>query len=144
MEAWENLKVVGKKIRVPNSTYEFLLFLFKDILIKTFPKYVHFNFDSIRLMVVGFKRTNKILHCIKYMRQIFFVFFQISKGIAHVLIWKLIPFHVKHKKIKVVEDVDVFIFSHSNDTYYKEIITIEYWHSIVQRDHIKQNKNTYR
>ena len=76
MEAWENLEVISKKhidLRVPNFIHVFLLFLFENILIKAFSKYVHFNLDFVKFMVVGYNFF--LLPCIKFMRQTISFFF---------------------------------------------------------------------
>lgn len=126
MEAWENLEVISKKhidLRVPNFIYVFLLILFENILIKAFSKYVHFNLDFVKFMVVGYNFF--LLPCIKFMRQIIsFFFLKIFKGITQVLILKLRPLRIKYKELIVVEGVDVFTLTPSNNTYNSQVFPI--------------------
>lgn len=54
LDTWENLKVIGEEhidIGAPNSTYKSCSCIFKDMDIEIFSKYVHFTFDSMKLMI---------------------------------------------------------------------------------------------
>ena len=54
LDAWEYFKIIGEKyieIETPNSTYKSSTFLFWDIHIETFSKFMHFTFDFMKLII---------------------------------------------------------------------------------------------
>ncbi|KAG0572651.1 hypothetical protein KC19_VG113700 [Ceratodon purpureus] len=140
IEPWEEVLEEGvEHVNIGDSTPSSI---FQDIPIETFPKYVHFNLQSLALMI----------DCIRGEYSPSYQQIHVENSLFCPLSNLHRPFTQKNVKsltierwqklqgrLKVVELSSGFVLSPLNDTKGRQIPPIESWPSIVHRGHIDKN-----
>jgi hypothetical protein len=140
LEPWEEVLEEGvEHVNIGGPTPSSI---FEDIPIETFPKYVHFNLQSLALMIDcirgGYFPSYQQIH------EANSFFCPLSnlhrpstqKNVESLTIerWQKLQ-----ERLKVVELLSGFVLSPLNDTKGRQIPPIEYWRSIVHGGHIDKN-----